>query len=298
METISVRGIRFWTISIVIFIAFSSNTAFSHVTLNSPDGGEVLVVGTQTTIQWTVLIPHSTTSWELHYSTTGSGGPWIEIAVNIPVGDASGGAVHFYQWTIPDDESEQVRVRATMVNTVGFYQDISSSDNSITFVDFSPHISPIMAMDVEVGSTLNFDIDAADSNGTTPTFEALNLPANSGFSDNGDGTATFNISPEYFQIGLHDITFVASDGINSDSQLVVVTVTPCCDLAGDFDKNGSVDISDLTSTVNWMFKGGVSPTCVNMADVNESCGTDVADLTHRVNFMFKGGAPLVCGCSN
>lgn len=80
------------------------------------------------------------------------------------------------------------------------------------------------------------------------------------------------------------------------SPFVVVIPITCCDLAGDFDGSGSVDIADLTATVNFMFNGGIAPDCENDADVNISCAVDIADMTARVNYMFKGGPGLVCGC--
>lgn len=72
--------------------------------------------------------------------------------------------------------------------------------------------------------------------------------------------------------------------------------TSCCDLAGDFDSSGEVDIADLTATVNWMFKSGLIAGCLNDADVNGSCTADISDLTTRVDFMFNGGPVLICGC--
>ncbi len=70
----------------------------------------------------------------------------------------------------------------------------------------------------------------------------------------------------------------------------------CCTLPGDFDGNSEINIVDLTTTVNWMFKGGADPACLNDADVNGDCDVNVVDLTYRVNYMFKGGPDLVCGC--
>ncbi len=88
---------------------------------------------------------------------------------------------------------------------------------------------------------------------------------------------------------------IPDDGIDQDcngSDLV----TNCCDIPGDFDGSGDINIVDLTATVNWMFKGGSFPACLNDADFDGNCSADVADLTGRVNYMFKGGADPVCGC--
>jgi len=50
------------------------------------------------------------------------------------------------------------------------------------------------------------------------------LPAGASFIDNGDGTGTFNWTPDYTQSGNYDITFTADDGIATDDEIVTVTV--------------------------------------------------------------------------
>ncbi len=72
--------------------------------------------------------------------------------------------------------------------------------------------------------------------------------------------------------------------------------TSCCILPGDVNLGGTVDIADLTYTVNFMFKGGAAPLCNDGGDINNDCEINIADLTYRVNFMFKGGAAPICGC--
>ncbi len=91
--------------------------------------------------------------------------------------------------------------------------------------------------------------------------------------------------------GFDDNLDIDSDGIPDDCDNCT------CILPGDFNDTGDLNIVDLTTTVNWMFKGGGAPFCLNVADVNGSCSVDVADLTYRVSYMFKSGADLVCGCA-
>jgi len=54
---------------------------------------------------------------------------------------------------------------------------------------------------------------------------AENVPANAGFVDNGDGTGTLTFTPDFTQAGSYDLTFVASDGVLADSEVVAITVT-------------------------------------------------------------------------
>ena len=72
----------------------------------------------------------------------------------------------------------------------------------------------------------------------------------------------------------------------------------CCDLPGDIDNSGSVDISDLTYYVDYMFGGGDPAPCFEEGDVNGSCTQDISDLTYFVDYMFGGGPAPVCAiCS-
>lgn len=117
---------------LVAFLGLTVHTASAHVALDQPNGGETLEVGSVYTITWHVLIQHDTQNWDLWYSTTGSGGPWIAIATDLPAGDISAGSVHTYDWVVPDDVTDQARVRVRQDNGVApDYEDISQSDFSI-----------------------------------------------------------------------------------------------------------------------------------------------------------------------
>ncbi|MDF1544674.1 MAG: CHRD domain-containing protein [bacterium] len=69
----------------------------------------------------------------------------------------------------------------------------------------------------------------------------------------------------------------------------------CCDLPGDANDDGAVDITDLTYTVDFMFAGGPFPVCESEGDFNGDGATDITDLTARVDFMFAGGPAPICG---
>ena len=75
-------------------------------------------------------------------------------------------------------------------------------------------------------------------------------------------------------------------------------VADCCEgLRGNInlDPQDTIDISDLTSFVGWMFKSGAAPPCMLEADVDGNGDHDIADVTYLVGYMFKGGAqPAGC----
>ena len=63
----------------------------------------------------------------------------------------------------------------------------------------------------------------------------------------------------------------------------------CCNIRGDVDHAGSLDVADLTYLVAYLFTGGPSPPCYVEGDVDASGGLDVADLTYLVAYLFTGG---------
>ena len=108
--------------------------SFGHVILDAPNGGETLEVGSVFTITWYIEIVHDLLNWDLWYSTTGAGGPWIPIEMNLPPGSPAVGSVHTYDWTVPEEAvSDQVRVRVHMDNYFDIdYEDVSDGDVTVT----------------------------------------------------------------------------------------------------------------------------------------------------------------------
>jgi len=88
----------------------------------------------------------------------------------------------------------------------------------------APVLAEIGAQSVTEGDNLNFGVSATDADGTTPTFTAEDVPTNATFTDNGDGTGTFDFDPDYTQAGLITVRFIASDGVAADTELVDITV--------------------------------------------------------------------------
>jgi len=88
----------------------------------------------------------------------------------------------------------------------------------------APVLATIGSQSTTEGINLNFDISATDADATTPSFSTSTLPTGASFTDNGDGTGTFDWTPDYVQSGTYNVTFYATDGLAIDSELVVITV--------------------------------------------------------------------------
>jgi hypothetical protein len=130
-------------IGIVFVLSMLVPTLDAHIQIHSPNGGETLDVGSVFTIEWEVLIEHATENWDIWYSTTGPTGPWIEVAMDLPTGDPTAGSIHTYDWTIPEDISDQARVRVRQDNLGMKAVDISDKDFSISYLAFGSDPDPV-----------------------------------------------------------------------------------------------------------------------------------------------------------
>lgn len=72
-----------------------------------------------------------------------------------------------------------------------------------------------------------------------------------------------------------------------------VIVAGCCDLRGDANNNGSINVSDITYNVQYLFAEGPEPPCWEEADVNGDGEVNISDVTYEVNYLFLGGPPPV-----
>ena len=94
----------------IVFIALMTSlllagSASAHVQMDYPAGGETFVTGETVTIQWSLIIAHQEqTDWDLFYTPDG-GATWEVIQLDLPVSQET------YEWTVPQQVSEKVRVR-------------------------------------------------------------------------------------------------------------------------------------------------------------------------------------------
>jgi hypothetical protein len=91
-------------------------------------------------------------------------------------------------------------------------------------VNRPPELASIGNKSIAEGEVLSFDISAIDPDGTIPDLTTSLLPDNAAFTDNDDGSGSFQFEPDYDQVGNYPITFYASDGILIDSEEITITV--------------------------------------------------------------------------
>ena len=62
-------------------------------------------------------------------------------------------------------------------------------------------------------------------------------------------------------------------------------------LRGDCNDDTSVDLSDASCILNWLFAGRVAPGCRSATDTNRDAAIEITDALWLLNFLFRGGPP-------
>ena len=139
-------------------------------------------------------------------------------------------------------------------------------------------------------------------NGRVKAFNVTYLPTHENFS--GDAVELEVIIPRFLAsyqpiwgTVLQEYT-VAGQFTDETSFSVTGRVTIIGHRAGDINRDGAVNISDLTYLIDFIFRGGPQPPVMELADVNGSCGqANIVDLTYFIGFIFRGGPSPLQGCS-
>ena len=180
---------------------------------------------------------------ELLFAVTASDGESIPVLTTsaLPSGavfvDSGNGSASF-DW-LPDF------TQAGVYNVTFYATDDSAIVDSeliaitVTESGNPPVLDPISDTTVTEAVLLVFTVTASDPDSTFPTLSTSVLPAGATFVDSGNGIGEFSWTPNYLQNGIYQITFYATDGLSTDSQIVMITVldlgnqTPVIDSIGD-----------------------------------------------------------------
>lgn len=115
----------------VAVLVASTSCVQGHITINSPNGGEVFQYDATIVIEWEIDIAHNQQNWDLWYSTDSASGDWNSIVMDLAPGSPTTGSIHTFEWTSPSLLAEDVWVRVRMDNSGTDYFDVSNSSFAI-----------------------------------------------------------------------------------------------------------------------------------------------------------------------
>lgn len=106
---------------------------------------------------------------------------------------------------------------------------------------------------------------------------------------------TLGINSDGFVFGEYSDLFYVTSPEASNSPVQVDVLFKVWKLHGDFNYDGTIDMSDLVGMVDYLLKGGVGPEPeYYVGDLNCDLTINMADLVYFVDYMLKGG-PIPCG---
>jgi hypothetical protein len=98
----------------------------------------------------------------------------------------------------------------------------SSASVAVNNVNAAPVLDAIGSKAVKTGNLLGFAVNASDSDGGALTYSASGLPAGASFNA---ATKLFSWTPSSSQVGNYHVNFSVSDGLLSDSEDVLISVS-------------------------------------------------------------------------
>ena len=219
------------------------------VTVDRPDGGEVLAGGASEEIRWTASdTDGSVAGVDLAYSTDGS--TWTAIATN-ETNDGS------YDWTVPSIDSSTVIVRATATDDDGA-TDADQSDATFEIDSTTPTVSNF-AMTNPAGETLDVSFDSDESLAT--------VQVDVEFS-NGSVATTLSEGDFAESGGTYTASYTAP--VHDNYTAILVTAA---DAAGNDGASGQTDTANVndppTADFTWSRRGNS-----NNVDVDGSPSSD------------------------
>jgi hypothetical protein len=113
-------------------------------------------------------------------------------------------------------------------------------------------------------------------------------------------------NPEWISIDVRGFNFFiesgwiqhACVGLQSLDLSFVITGGEVCDcIPGDANNSGTYNILDITTIINYLYKGGPAPVpyALCSGDADCDCRVNILDVTYLINYLYKGGLPP-CTC--
>jgi PKD repeat protein len=160
----------------------------------------------------------------------------LDVPVNASFVDSGNGAGSF---TFAPDFTQSGVYYVTFIASDGSLADSEVVEITVSeFGNHAPDLDSIGPQVVVEGEVLEFRIHATDIDSDPLILDTLDVPVNASFVDSGNGAGSFTFAPDFTQAGVYYVTFIASDGSLSDSEVVEITVTEFGNHAPELDSIG------------------------------------------------------------
>lgn len=166
------------------------------------------------------------------------------VGDNLPAGSTFDNQT--FEWTPGYNQAGSYIM--SFIATDGELEDVESVVITVNNINRAPVLAPIGNKSVTENENLSFTIGASDADGDTITYSAQNLPDGAVFSGN-----TFTWTPTQGQSGSYQVTFIASDGQNTDSETITITVSDDDEHAPVLEPIGNKSVKEnetLSFTIN------------------------------------------------
>lgn len=151
-------------------------------------------------------------------ATDADGDSLTYSATGLPTGASFTAATRTFAWTPSNAQSGTYYVTFRVSDgQVTVSQTITMTVEEI--VNHAPVLATIGDQSINEGSLLSLTVAAADEDNDTLTFSATGLPTGANFTEQ-----QFSWVPTYSQAGSYSVTFTASDGELTDSEVVTIVV--------------------------------------------------------------------------
>lgn len=146
--------------------------------------------------------------------------PLTYSASNLPSGAVFIPSTRSFSWIPAADQAGSYAV--TFSVTDGSMSDSETVTLSVSNGNEAPLLDAIGAKNIAENSRLSFTVSASDANSDSLTYSAAGLPAGASFDA---GQQIFSWTPDFSQAGNYSATFNVTDGTQSDSETINITVT-------------------------------------------------------------------------
>jgi hypothetical protein len=191
---------------------------------------------------------------------------------------------------------------------VGDIDNSSGCDNYGDYTNLSTTMEAGLSypITIELGNGIAGDIGAAWVDWNQDTVfdysEEVTLDVNTGsgpYTGHVDPPINARNGPTRMRVRLNYNSYPPPCGVTTYGEVedytIIVEGGGCCELRGDVDHSGAINVVDLTYLVEFLFFDGPAPPCEEEGNVDGTGGINVADLTYLVEFLFfDGPAPPPC----